>query len=142
MRMRDRQRRTLGVIERALESSQPDLAAKFAVFSRLTAGEAPAGIERIARHRNGIGRIARGENRWPAAVLGLLALVTMALVLTGALLGTSTSGAATTCVARMYGLGYITSQRVTVRDDAVGCGRPGERVQCRPRILGMKQQSC
>jgi hypothetical protein len=140
--MRARQRRTLGVIEDALESSQPQLAAKFAVFARLTAGEEPAGIERIAPHRTGIERIARPENRRPAAILALLAMVTMALVVTGALLGTSTSGAATTCVARTYGLAYITSRSVTVRGDAWRCGRPGGRVQCRPRISGMKPQSC
>jgi hypothetical protein len=142
MRRHARQRRTLGLIERALESGHPELAGKFAVFTRLTAGEEPAGIERIDRRQTGIQRIARGEDRRPAAVLALLAVVTLALLVSGVVLGTSASGAATTCGARTYGLGYIASESVTVRGDALRCGRPGGRVQCRPRISGTKPQSC
>lgn len=132
MRMRARQRRTLGGIERALESNQPEMAGKFAVFARLTAGEEPTGLERISRR----------ADRRPPAVLVLLAVVSMALLVSGVLLGTSASGAATTCVTRTYGLGYITSGRVTVRGDALRCGRPGRRVQCPPRISVTKPRSC
>lgn len=142
MGMRARQRHKLGLIERALESSHPELAGKFAVFARLTAGEEPAGIERIAPRRSGIGRIAPREDRQPAAVLALLAVVTLALLVSGVLLGTSASGAATTCVARSYGLGYIASGNVTVPGDGPPCGRPARGVQCLPRTSGMKPQSC
>jgi hypothetical protein len=94
-------------------------------------------MRRHARQRR---TLARGENRQLAAVLALLAVVTMALMISGVVLGTSASVAATTCVAG--GLGYIPSGSVTVRGDALRCGTPGRRVQCRPRISGTKQQSC
>lgn len=141
MRMRGRHWRTLGSIEHALESSHPELAGKFAIFARLTAGEEPAGIERIASRESGIERIVRQDPR-PAAVLALLALVTMALLISGVILGTSTSGAATTCGARTYGLGYIASASATERGDALLCGRPGKVVKCLPRTSGTKPQNC
>jgi hypothetical protein len=46
------QRRTLDVMEKALETSAPRLTAMFAMFTRLVADEEPGDAERLPRHRD------------------------------------------------------------------------------------------
>jgi hypothetical protein len=75
------QQRVLDRMEGALKASEPHLAAMFAIFSRLSAGE-PVGVESLARP----------TRRWwlrPGAALAVLGLVPVmfALIVTGVLAG-------------------------------------------------------
>jgi hypothetical protein len=87
------QQRVLDRMEGALKASEPHLAAMFAIFTRLSAGE-PVGAESLAR---------RGRRWWlrPGPTLAALVLVPVmfALVITGVLLGTPTH--ASTCAVGM-----------------------------------------
>ena len=75
------QQRVLDRMEGTLKASEPHLAAMFAIFARLTAGE-PVGRESLA---------ARGRRWWlrPGAALSALVLVPVmfAVIITGVLLG-------------------------------------------------------
>jgi hypothetical protein len=52
MRLRTRQRWALASMERKLRASEPRLAARFAMFTRLTCDEAPGGAEAMSGYRS------------------------------------------------------------------------------------------
>ena len=110
------QQRVLDRIEGTLKASEPHLAAMFAIFARLSAGEAVI-RESLARRR-----------RWwwprPGAALSALVLVPvmLAVILTGVLLGAPSH--AGTCAVGMPAAGTVPRQGQS------GCaptGRTGQR---------------
>jgi hypothetical protein len=124
------QQRVLDRMEGTLKASEPHLAAMFAIFARLSAGE-PVGREALAARRR----------RWwlrPGAALSALVLVpvTFALILTGVLLGAPSH--AGTCAVGMPAAGTVprenqsacgvsgrTSQRSSSAAGAAACTGPG-----------------
>ena len=103
------QQRVLDRMEGTLKASEPHLAAMFAIFARLSAGE-PVGRESLA---------ARRRRRWwlrPGAALSALVLVpvTFALILTGVLLG-APSHAGTCAVGMPAGRHRAPGEPVRVR---------------------------
>ena len=93
------QQRVLDRMEGALKASEPHLAAMFAIFARLSAGE-PVGRESLAARRR----------RWwlrPGAGLSALVLVPVmfALIITGVLLGSPSY--AGTCAVGMPAAGAV-----------------------------------
>jgi hypothetical protein len=107
------QQRVLDRMECALKASEPHLAAKFAIFARLTAGE-PVGVESLAAGRR---RWWRTGTTLPALVL---VPIMFALIITGVLLGGPTH--AGTCAVGMPAVG------ATSRGSSCGTqGRAGQR---------------
>jgi Protein of unknown function (DUF3040) len=110
------QQRVLDRIEGTLKASEPHLAAMFAIFARLSAGE-PVGRESLAARRR----------RWwlrPRAALSALVMVPVmfAVIITGVLLGGPTR--AGTCAVGMPAAGTMP------RGNQAACGapaRPGQR---------------
>jgi len=110
------QQRVLDRMEGTLKASEPHLAAMFAIFTRLSAGE-PVGRESLAARRR----------RWllrPGAALSALVLVPamLALVITGVLLGGQTR--AGTCAVGMPAAGTVPR---TIQSSCGTPGRPGQR---------------
>jgi hypothetical protein len=110
------QQRVIDRMEGALKASEPHLAAMFAIFARLSAGE-PVGRESLAARR-----------RWwwlrPGAGLSALVLVPVmfALIITGVLLGGPTR--AGTCAVGMPAAGTMPRSGQT---SCGGTGRPAQR---------------
>ena len=110
------QQRVLDRIEGTLKASEPHLAAMFAIFARLSAGE-PIRRESLAARRR----------RWflrPGAALSVLVLVPvmLAVIITGVVLGGPTR--AGTCAVGMPAAGTMP------RGSQAACGapaRPGQR---------------
>jgi hypothetical protein len=110
------QQRVLDRIEGTLKASEPHLAAMFAIFARLSAGE-PVGRESLAARRR----------RWwlrPGAALSALVIVPVmfAVIITGVLLGGPTR--ADTCAVGMPAAGTMP------RGNQSACetrARPGQR---------------
>jgi hypothetical protein len=69
---------TLAGIERQLRASEPQLAAMFRMFARLTHGESPAGAEAMS-HYHGRRRLPRLWPCLPAALLVALIVVAVAV---------------------------------------------------------------
>jgi hypothetical protein len=121
------QQRVLDRMEGALKASEPHLAAMFAIFSRLSAGE-PVRREALSGRRR----------RWwlrPGAALATLVLapVMFALIITGVLLGGPTRAGA--CAVGM-------PAAVTVsRGNQSPCGSAGRPGQQRP-VSGAAVSSC
>lgn len=95
------QQRVLDVIADRLRSSEPKLVAKFAIFTRLSAGEAPPNREQLA---GGNGRLASfrgwaGTKQGRSTFRQLLATgqVAIAFVLIAVLLSVGLRGAVTSC---------------------------------------------
>jgi Protein of unknown function (DUF3040) len=110
------QQRVLDRMEGALKASEPHLAAMFAIFARLSAGE-PVGWESLAARRR----------RWwlrPGAALSALVLVPamFALIITGVLIGGPTR--AGTCAVGMPAAATV--QRAS-QPSCGTSGRPGQR---------------
>jgi hypothetical protein len=110
------QQRVLDRMEGALKASEPHLAAMFAIFTRLSAGE-PVGRESLAARRR----------RWwlrPGATLSALVLVPVmfALIITGVLLGARTH--AGTCAVGMPAAGTVPRESQSA---CVTSGRSGQR---------------
>ena len=105
------QQRVLDRMEGTLKASEPHLAAMFAIFSRLSAGE-PIRRESLAARRR----------RWwlrPGAALSVLVLVPImfAVIITGVLLGGPSH--AGTCAVGMPAAGTVPRQNQS------GCGTTG-----------------
>jgi hypothetical protein len=105
------QQRVLDRMEGTLKASEPHLAAMFAIFSRLSAGE-PIRRESLAARRR----------RWwlrPGAALSVLVLVPImfAVIITGVLLGGRSH--AGTCAVGMPAAGTVPRQNQS------GCGTTG-----------------
>ena len=104
------QQRVLDRMECALKATEPHLAAKFAIFARLSAGE-PVGVESLA---------TGGRRRWwrTGTTLSALVLVPImfALIITGVLLGGPTR--AGTCAVGMPAVGAV------ARGSQPSCGTP------------------
>lgn len=106
------QRRTLDQIEHALQGSEPHLASKFAIFTRLTSPDGPARTERIqaprfrARLRSGF--------RFGAGGLRAAALIPIAigLLITGIVLGGTAHGSG----------GCLRGWRAMPARGSAGCG--------------------
>jgi len=110
------QQRVLDRMEGALKASEPHLAAMFAIFTRLSAGE-PVGRESLAARRR----------RWwlrPRAGLSALVLVPVmfAVIITGVLLGSPTH--AGTCAVGMPAAGTMPRQGQSACGST---GRTGQR---------------
>jgi hypothetical protein len=110
------QQRVLDRMEGALKASEPHLAAMFAIFTRLSAGE-PVGRESLAARRR----------RWwlrPGAGLSALVLVPVmfAVIITGVLLGSRTH--AGTCAVGMPAAGTMPRQG---QSPCGSTGRTGQR---------------
>jgi len=110
------QQRVLDRMEGALKASEPHLAAMFAIFTRLSAGE-PVGRESLAARRR----------RWwlrPGAGLSALVLVPVmfAVIITGVLLGRPTH--AGTCAVGMPAAGTMPRQGQSACGST---GRTGQR---------------
>jgi hypothetical protein len=105
------QQRVLDRMEGTLKASEPHLAAMFAIFSRLSAGEAIVRESLAARRRKWWPR--------PGAALSVLVLVPVmfAVVLTGVLLGAPSR--AGTCAVGMPAAGTVP------RDAQSACGTTG-----------------
>src|SRR5579862_1862024 len=108
------QQRVLDRMEGALRASEPHLAAMFAIFTRLSAGE-PVRRESLT-----------GRRRWwvrPGAALSALVLapVMFAVILTGVLLGASSH--AGTCAVGMPAAGTMP------HETQPGCGSTGRTTQ-------------
>lgn len=78
MSLPGRERWALGAIEGALEASEPRLTAMFAIFTRLTRGEALTSAERLSRRKLIRWRPGLGYLLFPA--LAGIALVTTLVV--------------------------------------------------------------
>jgi hypothetical protein len=106
------QQRVLDRMECSLQASEPHLAAKFAIFAWLTAGE-PVGVESLA---------AAARRRWwrTGTTLSALVLVPVmfALIMTGVLLGSRTH--AGTCAVGMPAVGTMP------RGSQSSCGTPAK----------------
>jgi Protein of unknown function (DUF3040) len=109
------QQRVLDRMEGALKASEPHLAAMFAIFARLSAGEAVVRESLAARRRTWWPR--------PGAALSALVLVPVmfAVILTGVLLGAPSH--AGTCAVGMPAAGAVPRQN----QSACGASRPGQR---------------
>ena len=109
------QQRVLDRMEGTLKASEPHLAAMFAIFSRLSAGEAIVRESLAARRRTWWPR--------PGAALSVLVLVPVmfAVVLTGVLLGAPSR--AGTCAVGMPAAGTVP------RDAQSVCGTTGQKGQ-------------
>jgi len=110
------QQRVLDRMEGALKASEPHLAAMFAIFARLSAGE-PVGRESLAARRR----------RWwlrPGAALSALVVVPVmfAVIIIGVLLGSPTH--AGTCAVGMPAAGTVPRQGQSACGST---GRPGQR---------------
>ena len=110
------QQRVLDRMEGALKASEPHLAAMFAIFARLSAGE-PVGRESLAARRR----------RWwlrPGAALSALVLVPVmfAVIITGVLLGGPSH--AGTCAVGMPAAGTVPRQGQSACGST---GRTGQR---------------
>jgi hypothetical protein len=109
------QQRVLDRMEGALKASEPHLATMFAIFARLSAGEAVVRESLAARRRKWWPR--------PGAALSALVLVPVmfAVILTGVLLGAPSH--AGTCAVGMPAAGALP------RQDQAACGasRPSQR---------------
>ncbi len=108
------QQRVLDSMECALKASEPHLAAKFAIFARLSAGE-PVGVESLAAG----GRRRRWRTGTTLSALVLVPIM-FALIITGVLLGGPTR--AGTCAVGMPAVGAMS------RGGSCGTqGRAGQR---------------
>lgn len=87
------QQRTLDGIEHALQASEPHLAAKFAMFTRLGSPDGPIGLERIR---------ASGFRFRAVFSMATLIPVAIALLIAGIVLGGIAHGAA-----KCYSVRYI-----------------------------------
>lgn len=116
------QRRELDAIQRSLQATDVHLAAMFAVFTRLTTGEAPTGIELVSRLPKLI---------WPRVRSLVLPLIAVALVISGVVAGATASGASTTCLP--HAGRYVTS---------TCAGRAARSVQCQQKISDTRLPSC
>ena len=116
------QQRVLDRMEGTLRASEPHLAAMFAIFARLSAGE-PVRRESLAARR-----------RWwlrPGAALSALVLVPVmfAVILTGVLLGAQSH--AGTCAVGMPAAGTMP------RENQPGCGSTGRTTQRSSSVAGV-----
>lgn len=104
------QQRELDRIEESLHASEPRLASMFAMFTRLTRGEAPAATERLP-----------SAPRWWRSTrqLSMFVLIPImaAIATSGVLLGVTTRGA------QACGAVYAAGRAVAVRSVA-SCARP------------------
>jgi Protein of unknown function (DUF3040) len=104
------QQRVLDTIEESLQASEPRLASMFAIFTRLTRGEALAATERLP-----------SAPRWWRSTRRLrmfvLVPVMAAIAISGVLLGVTTRGA------QACGAVYAAGRAVAVRSVA-SCARP------------------
>lgn len=130
------QRRELDAIERTLQASDPHLTAMLAVFTRLTKGEDPTGIEPVPRLRRLV---------WPRIRTLALPVIAVLLVISGVILGATASGASTACRLRVGRTSEYVSNRSSGVSPAMSytCGGPATRsVQCQQKISGTKLPSC
>ncbi|MBV9383237.1 MAG: DUF3040 domain-containing protein [Streptosporangiaceae bacterium] len=104
------QQRVLNAIDESLRASEPRLASMFAIFTRLTTGEEPTGMERLP-----------GDSPWWRSVRQLRTFVLIpvmaAIALSGVLLGVTTRGA------QACGAVYAAGRAVAVRSVA-SCSSP------------------
>jgi hypothetical protein len=84
MSLRGAQQRALNVMERALESSAPRMTAMFAMFTRLTAGEEPGGVEQLPSRRRDFVQ---------SRLLLVLPVAALIVLVVGLVIGLSAGGA-------------------------------------------------